>query len=484
MYRFLLELKKINTTGPKNLRPAMLVLVLFGATFNGLGQIAQRGTSTKATVSGTTTITINKPTGVVQGDVMIVNIAQEYSGGGLIDPTLTGWTKIDGKALLSGATNYRGTVLYRVAGASEGTNYTFSMSSGGSYTVGTIVAFSGVDVSGATPFDVTPGTITIGSNAAVSATSITTATANAAVIMFGMSSGSGKTWSGWTTATSPGALTELYDNQESGLSSVGAAWATMATPGTTGAGSATLSGAEYNGGILIALKCAVSCTTPDAPASATATATGTTSANLAWTATSGATGSATVSYYWVIGANNTVTYGVIGTGGVVDQGTTGLGTLSASTTALTCGTTYYLRVMEKTSCDNSSSTYTTSSAFTTSACCTNPTAYAVTGGGAYCTGLAGIAVGLANSQTGVNYQLLKGGSATGMPLAVAGTTGSAITFGLQTAAGTYTVQATTATGSCTQTMTGSVTVSVNSPNVTNTGATGVGPKVSTLNGTD
>jgi hypothetical protein len=67
--------------------------------------------------------------------------------------------------------------------------------------------------------------------------------------------------------------------------------------------------------------------------------------------------------------------------------------------------------------------------------CATPTAYAVTGGGTYCTGGSGVAVGLANSQTGVNYQLQLGGSNTGLP--VAGT-GSAISFGNQTTAGTGT----------------------------------------------
>lgn len=89
-----------------------------------------------------------------------------------------------------------------------------------------------------------------------------------------------------------------------------------------------------------------------------------------------------------------------------------------------------------------------------------PTAYAVTGGGAYCTGGAGVAVGLANSQTNVNYQLYLGTSPIGSP--VAGTTGSAISFGLQTLTGTYTVVATNAITGCVNNMTGSVTISVTS----------------------
>ena len=38
--------------------------------------------------------------------------------------------------------------------------------------------------------------------------------------------------------------------------------------------------------------------------------------------------------------------------------------------------------------------------------CTGPSAFAVTGGGSYCTGGTGVAVGLAGSASGVNYQLV------------------------------------------------------------------------------
>jgi hypothetical protein len=87
-----------------------------------------------------------------------------------------------------------------------------------------------------------------------------------------------------------------------------------------------------------------------------------------------------------------------------------------------------------------------------------PTAFSVTGGGSFCSGGAGVAVGLSGSQTGVNYQLFNGASPVGSP--VAGT-GSALNFGNQTAAGTYTVVATNATTSCTANMTGSAVVTVN-----------------------
>ncbi len=86
-----------------------------------------------------------------------------------------------------------------------------------------------------------------------------------------------------------------------------------------------------------------------------------------------------------------------------------------------------------------------------------PVAYTMTGGGAYCSGGSGSAVGLSNSASGINYQLRRGGVAVGSP--VAGT-GSAISFGSQTVAGTYTADAVNVSTGCTNTMSGSVTVSI------------------------
>ena len=101
----------------------------------------------------------------------------------------------------------------------------------------------------------------------------------------------------------------------------------------------------------------------------------------------------------------------------------------------------------------------------------NPTSFNVTGGGTYCEGGVGVAVGLSNSQAGVNYQLKRGGSNVGS--AVAGT-GSALSFGNQTTAGTYTVVATNSTATaCSTTMSGNAVVVVE-PNPTSFNVTGGG----------
>ena len=72
------------------------------------------------------------------------------------------------------------------------------------------------------------------------------------------------------------------------------------------------------------------------------------------------------------------------------------------------------------------------------------------------TGSTGVSIGLSGSQTGVSYQLVAGNTNTGSP--VAGT-GSALSFGIQSTAGTYTVVATNTTTLCLSTMTGSAVVS-------------------------
>lgn len=88
-----------------------------------------------------------------------------------------------------------------------------------------------------------------------------------------------------------------------------------------------------------------------------------------------------------------------------------------------------------------------------------PTQFTVSGGGAYCAGSTGPTVTLSSSTSGVNYQLKINGSNSGSPIAG---TGSALNWINQTTGGSYTVVATNVSTSCTQTMSGSATVTQNS----------------------
>ncbi|MBK9737106.1 MAG: fibronectin type III domain-containing protein [Saprospiraceae bacterium] len=114
------------------------------------------------------------------------------------------------------------------------------------------------------------------------------------------------------------------------------------------------------------------CITPGSPVAVSGIATGLNSANLDWSAGNPA-GSPTVTYYWVIGTNPSVTYG----NGVAQGSTTNTW---LSTSSLSPGTSYYLRVYATTSCNNTSSGYGTSYAFTTNSNggCATPTIQSTT----------------------------------------------------------------------------------------------------------
>jgi hypothetical protein len=89
--------------------------------------------------------------------------------------------------------------------------------------------------------------------------------------------------------------------------------------------------------------------------------------------------------------------------------------------------------------------------------CVAPTKFTLTGGGTYCVGGAGFAIGLSNSEVGVDYQLKNNGNNVG--LAMVGT-GSPLNFGTQTAVGTYSVEATKTSDGCAANMLGDKTISI------------------------
>ena len=96
-----------------------------------------------------------------------------------------------------------------------------------------------------------------------------------------------------------------------------------------------------------------------------------------------------------------------------------------------------------------------------------PLKFGLTGGGSYCIGGSGVVVGLAGSQSGVAYQLYYNGNTVGTPVSGSG---SAISFGNQTLAGSYTASATRISTGCMQGSGSSVSVSINTLPVANAGA--------------
>ena len=159
----------------------------------------------------------------------------------------------------------------------------------------------------------------------------------------------------------------------------------------------------------------------------------------------------TPTYQWQVSTNGGVTFTNVTNGGVYTGATTT--TLNLAGVGFALNNNQYRCIVNGTApcgaVNSASATLVVNPA---------PTVFTVTGGGAYCIGGTGVAVGLSNSATGFNYQLLFNGVNSGTP--VAGT-GAAISFGSKTGAGTYTVVAVNTATGCTQQMAGSVTVVIN-----------------------
>lgn len=105
-------------------------IVYSGVSADGLGVLVQIKTAQRQVITpqyiaqanaivttNNTNITINKPTGTVENDLMVVLLV---AGNTTNTFSLSGWTSI--------LTNAGTTILYRVAGASEGASYTFVQS--------------------------------------------------------------------------------------------------------------------------------------------------------------------------------------------------------------------------------------------------------------------------------------------------------------------------------------------------------------------
>ena len=83
--------------------------------------------------------------------------------------------------------------------------------------------------------------------------------------------------------------------------------------------------------------------------------------------------------------------------------------------------------------------------------------YNLTGGGSYCAGDSGLVITLSGSQLNVHYQLYINGNSSGNPV---NGTGTAISFGYQTIAGTYSVKTVTSSTYCSTDMNNTVNISI------------------------
>lgn len=303
------------------------LLFLSGSSFGQITLVT--GSQTNQQTSGTT-LSVNKPTNLAVGDLMVAVIIQVDNGDNqtLSNATTGGaWTLVAGEEIGNvGSDSWWGTVLYKVATAADvaATNFSFTLDNDVEASQGGIAAFRGVAVTGGVsggPLDVAVLTSAINSinTDDYSATAISTATANAMIVMLGMVADD-RTASGWST-TSPGALTQIFSVTQAPTGpdmGIGMASALKSGTGSTGTGIAELSANENdpNGALLIALRpCTanptITTTSTPQPASAVCFSSSSQTTTLAYTATTNSP--AAFSIDWNAAAN---------TAGLTDQSST------------------------------------------------------------------------------------------------------------------------------------------------------------------
>jgi hypothetical protein len=180
-----------------------------------------------ASANGTTgNLTIAKPTGTVEDDVMVAAIGVRPDTATITPPT--GWTLV--RRIDNTSTNANSLAVYRKnAGGSEPANYTWTLGSP-TGSAGGIQTFVGVDLT--TPVDIENGQTT--ASALTHATPDVTTTVGETMLVTAHSFSSTATW------TPPGGMTEGFDDT-GGAQATEGAYVLQASAGATGAKTATAS---------------------------------------------------------------------------------------------------------------------------------------------------------------------------------------------------------------------------------------------------
>ena len=92
--------------------------------------------------SGSTSLTISKPSGTAENDVLVAMVIVDDDGD---TASLSGWTVRVNTTNTAGAGDYRTLLFTKVAGASEPSSYTFTITDNEA-TFGSITAISGADI--------------------------------------------------------------------------------------------------------------------------------------------------------------------------------------------------------------------------------------------------------------------------------------------------------------------------------------------------
>ncbi|WP_275976816.1 cell wall anchor protein [Polyangium aurulentum] len=172
-----------------------------GSAEQALTTISYRSSST-ASGKSITSLSVGKPAGTVQGDVLLARIINRNNVAAVMTPP-AGWTLIRSD---QSASQIKAWVFYKVAGSAEPSSYAFGIDLA-SYMAGSIVAFSGVD--NANPIDAQSGQKN-GLSASFDTPAIATTASNGMAVWFGS-----QIWTGAACPASPivppSGFTEPFD---------------------------------------------------------------------------------------------------------------------------------------------------------------------------------------------------------------------------------------------------------------------------------
>ena|GEM_PF-1454822 len=204
--------------------------------------ITLRAASSGDNGGGGVTLTISKPTGTVQYDVMVAQITVLGGTGTTITPPL-GWTLIN---RTNSGTTLAQAVYWKAAALVEGTSYIWTITN--NKASGGIIAYTGVDNAG--PIDAS-GAQANAAGTTVTAPSITTNVANTQLVgFFGTAAGDNS-----AVFTAPSGMTERFDiTGGNGRTASEGADEAQAAAGSTGTRAATATLSAVNIGHLIALR--------------------------------------------------------------------------------------------------------------------------------------------------------------------------------------------------------------------------------------
>ncbi len=217
--------------------------------------IAFRAASTVVSAASGSNAIVSKPTGTVDGDIMIAVIfaIKGSSQTPAIGTVPSGWTLITSQANTSSTTRTLTAAYYKVA-ASEGASYTWSGTSS-TISVG-IVSYSGA--ARTSPVDGTPTGASIGSSGSLQTLytvgSMTTTLNNSMVVVV-----PGALRSAAESFTAPTGTTPTFNERIDGGDSTQTTWVEasdgiLGTAGATGAKTATAANTSYGSVIMFAIK--------------------------------------------------------------------------------------------------------------------------------------------------------------------------------------------------------------------------------------